>query len=350
MKKLYSAAANKTKHKKISTKKGKQNKQRRKYDPTRRPIYSNGQKEFKEGKTVIAPENLCLLDKTEDCLTFFKELRSQKNIFKENYQCYTRISLVNVKLIDYSTICVFRAIIEELRVKRIVIHGSLPVDQQCEKVIRESGLLTTFLDDAGKRFPKGVKSDFLFLEKGSHSLSATENVRISTTVQNIMLHLTNVKKHCPALRTILLEICGNTIEWSDAIHKQWILGVNYEENQVVITITDVGMGILNKLHRNFGKIISDLLTVKKNDEILKGAFIKKYGSTSTETNRNKGLPAIKGSFNDGLIKNLKVLTNNVILHFDDDINSRVLNDGTKFNGTFYRWVVTKDSLTKKRKI
>ena len=86
---------------------------------------------------------------------------------------------------------------------------------------------------------------------------------------------------------------------------------------------------------------------KSNDEILKGAFDKKYGSTTKEDNRNKGLPAVKANFKQGTINNLKVLTNNVILHFDNDALSKEFEKGTpRFKGTFYQWEMTNDCLTK----
>ena len=63
-------------------------------------------------------------------------------------------------------------------------------------------------------------------------------------------------------------------------------------------------------------------TLKRKDEILKGAFDKTYGSATKEGNRNKGLPAVKAGFKNEIIGKLKVLTNNVILHFDDDTLSK----------------------------
>ena len=79
-------------------------------------------------------------------------------------------------------------------------------------------------------------------------------------------------------------------------------------------------------------------------EILQNAFVKKYGSSTQEINRNKGLPAIKKGFDDGLLKDLKVLTNNVILHFDNDKKSLSFIKQRGFDGTLYRWSITKESL------
>lgn len=56
-----------------------------------------------------------------------------------------------------------------------------------------------------------------------------------------------------SVKTIILEICGNSIEWSGTDNKQWLLGVKYESDRVIFTVTDVGKGILETLYRKFGK-------------------------------------------------------------------------------------------------
>lgn len=91
--------------------------------------------------------------------------------------------------------------------------------------------------------------------------------------------------------------------------------------------------------------MGDALNRRSSDEILKNAFVRKYGSRSHKVNRNKGLPSIKNGFDSGVIKNLKVLTNNVILHYGKDIDSKVLNK-YPFKGTLYRWEINKETIKK----
>lgn len=67
-----------------------------------------------------------------------------------------------------------------------------------------------------------------------------------------------------------------------------IQGVKYKEDCVVFTVTDVSKGILESLYRRLSRRFFEAFT--SNDEIFKGAFDKKYGSTTKEDNRNKGLP------------------------------------------------------------
>ena len=73
--------------------------------------------------------------------------------------------------------------------------------------------------------------------------------------------------------------------------------------------------------------IYDAFLNKSDDEILKGAF-EKYGSATQKVNRNKGLPSIKSNYDEGNIENLKVLTNNVILNFEDSSKSKTFAKGS----------------------
>jgi hypothetical protein len=197
----------------------------------------------------------------------------------------------------------------------------------------------------GNPFPKAKKSEVLIFEKGSEKFNREENKRISEVIKNISNHLINVKQHNPQLRTILLEIFANSIEWGQAEKNQWLLGVKYDKDKVILTVTDIGKGIIRTLHKKFGHIISDTLQFKSNSDILKSAFERKYGSRSQKSNRNKGLPSIKRGFDKGIIKELKVITNNVILHFDNGSETRTVKKGISwFKGTLYRCIITKDCL------
>ncbi|MEQ9313511.1 MAG: hypothetical protein RJQ05_13255 [Cytophagales bacterium] len=295
-------------------------------------------------KTVLAPPNLKLLEETEDCLDFIWRLRQKSNLNNTGKYRYIQMSLENVEAIDYSTICILIALKGDLKANNIFLRVILPKNNKCQEYITDSGLLNDMFKESGENFPESKKSDLLFIEKGIKKLTRDDNIRISETVQNVVGHLTGTKAHCKQLRTILLEICGNSIEWAETKNNQWLIGVKYEKNKVIFTITDVGKGILKTLKKKFAAQLKDIFTSKKNDEVLRGAFIKKYGSKSNKINRNKGLPAIKSGFDDGLLKDLKVLTNNVILHYDKNESSKVLTEPISFKGTLYRWVITKNSL------
>lgn len=294
---------------------------------------------------VIAPSDLRLIENTDKCLEFFRDLRSEEYRSKRGKIEFVILSLKDVTQIDYGTISILTAIGDDLKFKGVILRSFLPDNPQCKNYMIESGYLNNLYDDNGKPFPKAPKSELMFFEKGCGRLSDEESRKISLLIKKIVGHLTGVEKYCQPLRTIILEICGNSIEWSGTDNKQWLLGVKYRDDRVIFTVTDVGKGILESLHRRFTKRFFEMF--KSNDEILKGAFDKKYGSTTKEDNRNKGLPAVKANFKQGTINNLKVLTNNVILHFDNDSLSKEFEKGTpRFKGTFYQWEMTNDCLTK----
>lgn len=294
---------------------------------------------------VIAPNDLRLIENTTKCLEFFRDLRSEESRSKRGKIEFVILSLKDVTQIDYGTISILTAIGDDLKFKGVILRSFLPDNPECKDYMIESGYLNNLYDDNGKPFPKAPKSELMFFEKGCGRLSDEESKKISLLIKKIVGHLSGVEKYCQPLRTIILEICGNSIEWSGTDNKQWLLGVKYRDDRVIFTVTDVGKGILQSLYRRLTSRFFEAF--KSNDEILKGAFDKKYGSTTKEENRNKGLPAVKANFTQGTINNLKVLTNNVILHFDDDSLSKEFEKGAAwFKGTFYQWEMTDDCLTK----
>lgn len=345
MKKNYKRNKYKKWHDRRSRKIGNKRKRNKPYYPNKLPIYMNSRLEYIRAEPVIAPSNICLLSETHNSLEFYNELRRERNISKLGRTCFVQMDISRVIDFDYSSICVLIAISRDLESKGVYIRGNYPKDTECKNRIIESGILTFMYDNKGKPFEKSEKSDLLFIEKGSKILTREDNIRISKTVINVVKHLTGVENHLPKLRTILLEICGNSIEWAETYNKQWLFGVKYDDDKAIFTVTDVGKGILKTLNKKFKHKLRDTFLMKQDDEILQGAFIKKYGSSSRKINRNKGLPSIKNGSDIGIIQNLKVLTNNVILHYDKEFKSEVLNKHS-FGGTLYRWEVTSKTILK----
>ena len=335
MKKLFTLSKYKKWHKNHLRKSGRKKAKRKNHKPTIKSLYSTPKRKYtrprksfhKTGRRrspIIAPIDLRLLENPEDCLQFFSQIRKKEAISTDGNYKYVEISIKGIKKIDYSTISILKAIGDELKYNKINLRGDFPIDENCMDLIEKSGFLNTMVNEFGQPFSKLTKSEMLFFEKGQGRFTDKDNRTISRVVKEIMIHLTGKDAYCQDIRTILLEICANSIEWSEAENKQWLLGVIYEEKKVIITITDVGKGIIKTLKIKFGKFMKDAFKMLTNDQILFGAFNQKYGSKSEKVNRNKGLPAIKSRFDQGKIQELKVLTNNAILHFDRMKDSRIL--------------------------
>lgn len=342
MKKLYTSRAYKKRQKARMRRVLRNKKKRNNRKQTQRIIYTTN-KAIISKPIVDAPEDFRLLYNTEECMNFFKDIRSKRYRARHKSREFVEMSLLNVKKIDYSTISILTAINDDFKFKNISFRGNFPKEEEPKNYLIDSGFLNSMYDKDGKRFPQAKKSEILFFEKGAQIFSKNDNKRISQVVQNISKHLTGVKAHNPPLRTILLEIFANSIEWGQTHNKQWLLGVKYDDEKVILTVTDVGKGIIRTLFKRFGQKFFDIF--KSNSDTLIGAFEKQYGSASKKTNRNKGLPSIKKGFDDGVINELKVITNNVILHFDKTSETRTVKKGISwFRGTFYRCVITKECL------
>jgi len=293
---------------------------------------------------VFAPKDFRLIENTEACLEFFREIRAVKNINYLNSQKTVLISLVDVEEIDYATISALTAISDDLKSRKVGLQGDFPKNLKCKDYIIESGFLSHMVDESNRQFPKTSKSKFIFFEKGSGKLTKKDSKNISELIKDVVEHLTGERRIIKPIKSILLEICGNSIEHAKTKDRQWLLGIKFVEHKVFFTVTDVGKGILETLYINHGHILINFVFKSKLD-VLMGAFKQKYGSSTQEENRNKGLPAIKYNSDIGTIKKLIVLTNNVILHFEDNNKSSTFSSGTpRFKGTLYQWELTEECI------
>lgn len=305
----------------------------------RKSLHLIQQKEYsiRENEIPIeAPENLCLLANPYDCTKFFAKIRSIYNHKRYN-KCTLTLDLSKVMKLDFPTVVLFKAITRELTNRGIPLKGNLPKDTNCRNFLIDAGFLKDFYDMTGRKFNYREKSFILNIEKGNGILTTKQSISISELLRKSSEHLLGHYIPQIRLKSVLKEICGNSIEWGDAFSKFWMIGIKYEDDKVVFVATDLGQGILNSLKRKFTTKVIDWIT--KNDmEILNGAFNRKYGSASTDVNRNNGLPSIKALNTDKKVEKLCVLTNNVLLNFENMDKSVIFaNKRNAFRGTLYTW-------------
>lgn len=354
MKKLYTTKEHKAFHKRKLKHQERAKRSRKKANFKKSPnlkkgkltVASNFLKKEKYNFATYAPKDFRLIDNTEACLVFFREIRGNDSIHIEKNIKTVKISLKDVELIDYAAISVLIAIADDLNIKGINVQGDFPSDPYCKKYIIDSGFLNHMVDLNNRKFPDFGKSKMIFFEKGSGKLSKEESKKISELIKDVVGHLTGTRKNIKPIKTVLLEICANSIEHANTTSQQWVLGIKYSEDKVFFTVTDVGKGILETLYISHRALMGNLLKLKPKHEILKGAFMQKYGSSTQEENRNKGLPSVRVNFEQGILNNLIVLTNNVLLHFNNPDRSLTFPKGTsRFKGTIYQWEMNKDCIT-----
>lgn len=294
-------------------------------------------KEFDE----TAPKDFRFLENTKDCAHFFQRIRNVGNFGKHHMQ----IDLSSVEHIDFASTMLLSAIGEELQNKDCDLSGNTPRRQSCKRYLIESGFYNKMFDRNGRRFQQANNTEFITVERGQFKLTKDHYAAFRRLIKHINLHLIGKPSSKRVYSTIIKEICANSIEWSEADKSQWTIGAKFEDDKVIIVILDLGKGILEKLYRDYWDHIKDVLSFKNDAAVLFGAFEQKYGSTTQEVNRNQGLPCVKAAFDDGHVKNLKVVTNNSKIDFTTNDNNMFSIARSTFNGTLYSWRMDADCLT-----
>lgn len=293
--------------------------------------------------SISAPVNFCLLQNPVGCSEFFSKMR-QEYRSKSHSIIILDLDCSKVESLDFPTVILFKAVIRELRNKGVLVKGTLPDNIDCKRYFVDAGFLKNMYDSTGHKFKDPGKSVILKIEKGNGVLTLQQSIAISELLNASTFYLLKRKVPLLKLKSVLKEICGNSIEWGEAYNKFWMIGAKYDEGKVVFVAVDLGQGILNSLRRKFSTQVIDWFT-KTDQDVLKGAFDRKYGSKSADINRNNGLPSIKALFIDNLVDNLCVVTNNVLLNFADTNRSITFaNKKSAFMGTLYTWELSLNSL------
>lgn len=294
---------------------------------------------------IKAPVIFSLTSEPLKTLFFFNQLRVKSNYTNFKGRLSIRISLSNVKEIDFASISILKSIMEEAKFYGIMFSGDLPKDEYCKKSLVDYGFFKSLVDENENEINIKSKGEHFSFEKKSGRVTEKDLIyfdELSTSTFNHIKETNDPNNYIEDLIVILKEISGNAVEWSNSHNEQWLLGVLKEEGKVTFTVTDLGKGILETLYVSDKLKIIDLFLLRNKIDMLEKAFDRKYGSVSQEINRNRGLPSIKKAFIENHIKNLIVCTNDVILHFNNYGKTIILKDNLYFQGTFYQWEITND--------
>lgn len=249
------------------------------------------------------------------------------------------LNLEEVDSIDFPAICLLLSVVKELSNNGIKVIGNYPKNEFCKKVFIKSGFLKQMIDNNGNPFVIETKN---FIVETGHN--KTRNRDIAKAIVKTMEAFIGIQRRFQPAYTIIMEICSNSVEHAYQNRpKHWRLGIYHEEDKISFTMTDTGVGILNTLHRKFWKLFKDKITYQNEINILYKAFERKYGSSTTLVNRNKGLPCILDKLNRKYIKNLRVYTNNVCLNFSNIKESLILNKD--FKGVLFYWEIDKECIS-----
>jgi hypothetical protein len=308
-------------------------------------LYSNKNKNTKVliKVPISAPKVFSLIKNPDECLLFFNRIRTKDNHSIIKGRFVMRISLSRIKEIDFATISILKSIFEESKYYGIKFSSNLPKDTNCKNFLIESGFLNNLFDEKMQEIQiKGNGKHFNF-EKKQGKLRDRDLEDFEKLSDEVYSHVMKSNDgYCDELITLLKEIGGNAIEWSDSYNNQWQIGILNEVEKVTINITDLGRGILETLYVSNKLKFIDLFLLRNDLDTLDRAFDRKYGSLSQEINRNRGLPSIRRIFKENKIAKLVVCSNSVFLDFENYGNSFTTKSGElNFMGTFYQWEINR---------
>ncbi|WP_163321756.1 hypothetical protein [Draconibacterium mangrovi] len=293
-------------------------------------------------KRLIAPEEFNLFKRPNAVLEYIRSIKKMAS--KDKFYDHILLDLSDVKDIDSGAISMLLSAAYHISIFNFSIGGNYPNDPICKKFFKDSGFLShmKYVSDSNN---KPNQNSDMFVKKGKDTASGP---RLGATIKRAMKILTGESKHYPPIYTMLLEMAGNSVEHAYEENKHWLLSMQYDEynNKIIFTFADNGFGILKTIRRKFHQEIKDLL-ITKDDDVLRRAFQRKYGSRTREINRNTGLPSIEKVQIDGKVDNLVIITDNVVLDFGRN-SSKLLK--SRFSGTFYYWELTLKNLKNEKDI
>lgn len=316
----------------------KQNKKRRLQ--TSVEALRNGRKIHKV--TIPIGESISLFYDSDNVMRIVNLL--DKYSLPKGLQRHLELDMSSVRIVDIGALSLLLAKVNEItKSRKVIISGNFPLDNNARDYIEKSGFLDYMIDLTGRKFER--HSDNFLVRIGDKK---TDNENVGYLIKKCMKVITGTESHYPPVFSIIQEMSGNSVEHANIDNKNWLLGVNFQRNdvgeieEVLFTMVDVGFGILNTINRKWSTLIYEGLKLTSKTDILFRAFERKYGSSTEEINRNRGLPLIKTISEKKQIIELKVITNNVFLDFENTGESKVLRKGLP--GTFYCWKINKECI------
>jgi len=125
-----------------------------------------------------------------------------------------------------------------------------------------------------------------------------------------------------------------------AFHKpekiRWHLSISHdEENHLVkFSFVDNGRGIIESMRKS--KLRLYFHRFVDGADVLDTAFKNGMESRTGLSWRGQGLPFIYENYDEGIVKNFLIISNNVFIHYDTGIKTLL---PVSFSGTYYYWEI-----------
>jgi len=291
------------------------------------------ERQTKKRKTVFPPTIFSLVKNPNEVLSFITSLKNYCHKGKE-----VHVSLEKVTTISHDAIAMILSVIGEFNDKNLIVSGNKPTDPVARRVLERSGFFNHvrgFIENDNRDTINSI------LTRGKKVVKSDETAPVVLGAMNTVW---GRESRNQKLQGMLIELMANSVNhaYPTKSEVRWWLSVNHNEknNEVSFSFVDNGIGILKKIKtKNIFQKISHIFT--NNIELLEDLFSGEIGSSTKLVNRGRGLPSIYERFSDSYIRNLLVITNDVLIDFSNG-KKELLN--SPFDGTFYYWELNKESI------
>jgi hypothetical protein len=311
--------------------------QQRELDKTQRRNTSSFKRHHRAPKSIGAKTRTVTLqfpvtfsfvrnpNETIEFLAEFERVASKSNV---------TLDLQNVSDITIEAITVLTASVRKVKLTRV--SGNLPLDAQPRDILLQSG----FLEHVKHSQQLGVS--------GMGKMSHQESKRVEGVLAQKLIHrvtgaLTGKAVPCQPAYRALIECMSNTCDHAARTKLEsetwWATGyADAKRKAGCFAFFDTGVGIFESRKlgtiRNAYSVVSRLIGIKNNCDILRDILLGKVESSTGLKYRGKGLPSMYNAVQAGRIKSLVIVSNEV---FADVGQWRFDILKTKFRGTLLYW-------------
>lgn len=280
----------------------------------------------------IVPENFSIIANPEETIEFFEDVFNEVTS-NHNKGVNIFLDMKNVKNITVDALMYLIALIKSLREQSSTVYsigGNLPLNDECRRLVKESGFLehvkktniqtihtnTKIRIRSGNKFESFVIRDIIdFIKEDGYSI----NTR--------------------TLYTVIGEIMNNSINHAydeiEEFRQKWLLFVEKTTGKYKFTLLDTGLSIPYTVNR---KIFTDAF--KKDSVLLISALNGSEMRTQTkQIYRGKGLPEIKASVTSGFIDNMNIISRNAYCRLYDEVKIESRDLKKSLMGTLYYWEI-----------
>lgn len=286
---------------------------------------------------LVVPRELSFVDRTEDLINF---LARAKLLMIGGNNLFIDFSDVETMSLDGIAMLLAHISNEKFTSGRM-IRGNHPRRAEIAQQLRESG----FYDHVQPRRKFAPNKIARIVAKQDHRVApniASQVVEFATTMT-----FGKPQKHSATYRTII-ECMANTK--NHATHAQsgqhadgmddevWWLAVSHDPDTRItrFAFVDMGVGVFRTLRLKLRKVILRKVGIFDELTLANDLFQGRIESRTGLRYRGKGFPSIYNCFKNGQIHRLVLISNEVYMDLDREIQRRL---PLGFRGTFLAWEI-----------